>query len=303
MDQPASKILKESPTLQLQPLWILLSFLLVICLQVFLFQPLFNASELDIEGQYSLFVAFIFLILLLSAFLVVWLLRKYKYQDKPWVTIVAAYGLPVMATLISYLWLTFTRAPVLAGGLAGSLFRATWQPFLYFWMAMILFFSVWFLFPAAGQPARLEIKHILPAILGGLGCGVVNVFMLSIILNWSTQQAAPISAIDPPVILRLVTILLSLTVAPYALEGFYRHILLSSWQARFGEMRGLWLVAAAFAFLTLQPALWLPALLSGVVFGLLAKKTICWQCDDRSPGCQRCALDRRLAMGILAESG
>ncbi len=243
--------------------------MVVVWLQSFLFQRLFTNQQ-DVDRQYTLLVAFIFFFLSLAALALVWLLRKYNYQNKPWVVLSAAYGLPMLATAISYAWLQFVQAPILADGLAGSLFRATWQPFLYFWQVLVLFFSLWLLFPAQ-RVAGMTLLKFPAAVLAGLGCGLVSVFILSVVLNWSSQTARSIAAIDPPLVLRWVTMALALTVAPYAVEGFFRGVLLSGWQGRFGVARGFWMTAGLFALLTFQPALWLPALLSGALYALLVR--------------------------------
>lgn len=253
--------------------WLLIllaAFIGLVWLQSFLFQRFFANQKVALERQYTLLVALIFFFMALAALALVWLLRKYNYREKPWVVLSAAYGLPLLATAISYAWLTFVQAPILADGLAGSLFRATWQPFLYFWQVMVLFFSLWLLFPARLVDG-IALQKLPAAVLSGLGCGVVSVFILSVLLNWSNQAARSLAAIDPPAVLRWVTMALALSVAPFAIEGFFRQILLSGWQARFGGTKGFWMVAGLFAFLTFQPALWLPALISGVAFSLLVR--------------------------------
>lgn len=249
---------------------LLAAFVGLVWLQSYLFQRFFASQKLEVDRQYTILAALVFFFLALAALLLVWLLRKYNYRDKPWVVLSAAYGLPLLAILITYAWLKFMQAPILADGLAGSLFRATWQPFLYFWQVLVLFFSLWLLFPAR-KVDGIPLPKLPAAVLAGLGCGVVSVFILSVLLNWSTQTARSIAAIDPPAVLRWVTMALALTVAPYAVEGFFRQVLLSSWQGRFGVIKGFWMTAGMFAFLTFQPALWLPALLSGALYALLVK--------------------------------
>ncbi|OJX39948.1 MAG: hypothetical protein BGO78_14265 [Chloroflexi bacterium 44-23] len=254
-------------------LWLSLllsAFVALVWLQSFLSQRFFANQKVALERQYTLLVALIFFFMALAALALVWLLRKYKYREKPWLVLSAAYGLPLLATAISFTWLMFVQAPILAGGLAGSLFRATWQPFLYFWQVMVLFFSLRLLFPVR-QISGIPLQKLPAAVLSGLGCGVVSVFILSVLLNWSNQAARSLAAIDPPAVLRWVTMALALSVAPFAAEGFFRQILLSGWQARFGGTKGFWMVAGLFAFLTFQPALWLPALISGVAFSLLVR--------------------------------
>lgn len=247
------------------------SFLALVWLQTLLSQERLVFSAQGVEGQYALLAALIFIFLSFSALAVVWLLKKYQYHQKPWVVLVAAYGLPLLATIISYFWLQLQDSPVVAGSLGSSFFRATWQPFFYFWMAMVLFFSIWLLFPVAErEQMRIEKNQLLPALLTGLGCGLVSIFIVSVLLNWSSQAARPLAAIDPPSVLRWVTIAASLSLAPFALEGFFRQVLLQRWQTAYGEKRGFWLVAGLFALSTLQPALWLPGLISGALFARLS---------------------------------
>ena len=242
---------------------------LIVLLIPFLFKTTFSNPDMSIEFQYNLLLSFIFLFLLVAAFLVVWALKHWGYRQKPWVTLFAAYGLPFLAILITYTWLQWEQAPLIEGRLINSFFRATWQPLLYFWQVMILLFSFRFLFPSAFPRQVFERKHIVIGILAGLGSGLVNVFIISVISNLPVNQSLALSSAVPPPLLKWASMLLAISLAPYAFERFFRQILLQSWQTRFGSVKGFWLVAVAFALLTFQPTLMLPALGSAILFGLL----------------------------------
>lgn len=265
-------------------LFILLA-LAVILLTFFSNQPASGIRALfsNAESQYNLFLLGVLAALFLASFMVIWALRRWGYSGKPWVVLFTAYGLPLLAILVSYIWLRFTDAPLIEGNPISSFFRSTWQPFFFFWQVMVLFFSLNRLFPCDAPDNLGLVKRplvsgeLLAAILAGLGSGLVNVYVISVISN---QTALSLAVADPPLLLRWMVVVLSLTIAPYALEYFYRRILADALRERFavspselsqgGERRAFWLTAAAFALLTFQPGLWIPAFISGIVYGLLA---------------------------------
>jgi membrane protease YdiL (CAAX protease family) len=241
----------------------------IILLIPFLFNTTFSNQEMSIEVQYNLLLSFIFLFLLVAAFLVVWALKHWGYEQKPWVTLFAAYGLPFFAIVITYIWLQLEQAPLIEGRLINSFFRTTWQALLYFWQVMILLFSFRFLYPGVFSRQILERKHIVIGILAGLGSGLINVYMISVTSNLPVNQSLALSAAVSPPLLKWTSSILAISLAPFAFERFFRQILLQSWQTRFGSVKGFWLVAVAFALLTFQPTLMLPALCSTIIYGLL----------------------------------
>jgi membrane protease YdiL (CAAX protease family) len=241
----------------------------IILLIPFLFNTTFSNQEMSIEVQYNLLISFIFLLLLVAAFLVVWALKHWGYEQKPWVTLFAAYGLPFLAIVITYIWLQLEQAPLIEGRLINSFFRTTWQALLYFWQVMILLFSFRFLYPAVIPRQILERKHIVIGILTGLGSGLINVYMISVISNLPINQSLALSTSVVPPLLKWSSSILAISLAPYAFERFFRQILVQSWQTRFGSVKGFWLVAVTFALLTFQPTLMLPALCSAILYGLL----------------------------------
>jgi len=233
---------------------------------------MFSNPGSSIENQYNILLFSILLFLCFAAYLVVWAFKNWGYTEKPWVTLFTAYGLPFLAILISYVWLQLENAPLIEGRLVTSFFRATWQPLLYFWQVMILLFSLRLLFPRVPSTYPFQLTDILIGILVGLACGLVNVFIISVISNMTAQQNASLTALNPPSLLYWMAIILSLSLAPYALEKFFRQVLMQYWQKRYGISKGFWLVAFSFAVLTFQPVLWLPALCSAIVFGFLIQK-------------------------------
>ena len=160
--------------------------------------------------------------------------------------------LPLLAIVITYTWLQWEQAPLIEGRLINSFFRATWQPLLYFWQVMILLFSFRFLFSNAFPRQVFERKHIVIGILAGLGSGLINVFIISVISNLPVNQSLALSSAVPPPLLKWASMLLAISLAPFAFERFFRQILLQSWQTRFGSVKGFWLVAVAFAVIDLS---------------------------------------------------
>ena len=242
---------------------------LIVLLIPFLFKTTFSNPEMSIEFQYSLLLSFIFLFLLVAAYLVVWALKHWGYAQKPLITLFAAYGLPILAIVITYTWLQLEQAPLIEGRLINSYFRVIWQPLLYFWQVMILLFSFRFLFPGVFPRQILERKHIVIGILAGLGSGLINVYMISVISNLPINQSLALTTAVSPPLLKWTSTILAISLAPFAFERFFRQILQQSWQTRFGSVKGFWLVAVAFALLTFQPTLMLPALCSAILYGLL----------------------------------
>jgi len=259
-----------NPTLRI--LFIVLTAGAFIFLESVLFKTMFSNPGSSLESQYNILLLTILLFLCFAAFLVVWALKNWGYAEKPWVTLFTAYGLPFLAILITYAWLQFENAPLIEGRLVTSFFRATWQPLLYFWQVMVLLFSLWLLFPRVPSIHPFQLKDIGLGILAGLACGLVNVFIISVISNMTAQQDASLTAITPPSLLHWMTICLSLSLAPFALEKFYRQVLMQFWQKRYGVTKGFWMVAGSFAILTVQPVLWLPALCSAVVLAVMIRK-------------------------------
>ena len=223
---------------------------------------------MNIEVQYNLLLSFIFLFLLVTAFLVVWAL-KHGDTAKTMGYPIPAYGLPFFAIVITYIWLQLEQAPLIEGRLMTSFFRTTWQALLYFWQVMILLFSFRFLYPGVFSREILERKHIVIGIFAGLGSGLINVYMISVISNLPVNQSLALSAAVLPPLLKWTSLILAISLAPFAFERFFRQILLQSWQTRFRSVKGFWLVAVAFALLTFQPILMLPALCSAIIYGLL----------------------------------
>jgi len=246
-----------------------LAAILVLLLIAVLFRNLFSNSQWGVEQQFNLLLAMIFLILSISALLVIRALKHWGYSQKPWVTLFAAYGLPLLAIVITYIWLQIEQAPVMEGRLVDSFFKATWQPLFYFWQVMILLFSLQFLFPRNTDNRPFLPKHAAIGILTGLGCGLVSVFIISVISNLPVNQSNAITTATPPSFLRWMTTILALTLAPFVIEKFFRQMLLQTWQIRFGAVRGFWFTALAFSLLTFQPVLLLPALGSALLFSVL----------------------------------
>lgn len=245
---------------------------LLVLMFALLFKSMLINPDIKIEMLYNILLASIFLFLLIAAFLVVRALQHWGYVNKPWVTLMAAYGLPFLVIVITYLWLQMEKAPLIEGRLINSFFQATWQPLLYFWQVMILVFSLRMLFPGTIPRQNFQWESVLVGVLAGLGAGLVNVFIISVLANLTANQTSLQTSLAPPSLLKWSSILLAISLAPYVVERFFRQILLDAWQSRFGNGKGFWLVAVLFAVVTFQPILMLSAFCSAILLGVLIQR-------------------------------
>ena len=121
------------------------------------------------------------------------------------------------------------------------------QPWFFIWQAMVLagytFSRRWVrIHRLAAQPSALDSKTIplssstptvwpfITGILSGIGLWLAGAFLLSLLVPAANRQA---SQVLPT--LHSATLIIAITVAPYAEESFFRGELLNRWQARLGE--------------------------------------------------------------------
>ncbi len=162
------------------------------------------------------------------------------------------------------------------GALLSSLFPA--QPWLFLWQALILAFVG--APPALPRPVTEDAARRLPAVplglLGGVAVGLAAAFAFSLTATWleSTRALAlPARPADIPPLMRWVTLLVGVGIAPWAEERFFRAELLIRWQPRLGGWGAALASAALFATLQLRPLLWLPAFIAGLGLALLVQSS------------------------------
>jgi membrane protease YdiL (CAAX protease family) len=229
---------------------------------------LFAAEDL----QYNLLMLVVLAALPIVGFVVVWALRHWGYTARPWPVVFAAYGLPLLAALITYIVLQSADAFIVQGTLMDSFFRSTWQPLFLYWQALILLFAVQLLFPGKAWRGSVQTVDWSVGLISGLGCGIISAFLLSLLTQWQIQLPVVFNPPDPPGILHTLMPVVALVLLPLALESFFRGVLLEIWIMRFGWRRAVAFTAILSALLTFQPALFLPAGISAVVFALLRRE-------------------------------
>jgi len=147
------------------------------------------------------------------------------------------------------------------------------QPWLFLWQALILAF----LGIPAGQNHPLRERtdsssrppEWLSGLLGGAAIALLGAYLFSITRGW-LETTITVSEMTHPLevapLIRWVTLLIGVLVAPWAEERFFRGELIQRWQPRMGTWAAGLASAALFATLQLRPLLWLPAFLAGIGF-------------------------------------
>lgn len=145
------------------------------------------------------------------------------------------------------------------------------QPFLFLWQALVL--TIFCLpkrtpeIPAA-RPRR---KEILPALFWGAGLGI------SAAMIYDIQQVFPVpllTAATPaaiPVWLLLLLGIVSISIAPWAEERFFRGWLTPFLQAQTGILPGILLSSLLFAIFQFRAGAFLPAFLVGCGLEILRR--------------------------------
>ena len=83
-----------------------------------------------------------------------------------------------------------------------------------------LLFSFRFLFPSAFPRQVFERKHIVIGILAGLGSGLINVFIISVISNLPVNQSLALSSAVPPPLLKWASCCWQSALPPLPLKDF-----------------------------------------------------------------------------------
>lgn len=159
------------------------------------------------------------------------------------------------------------RSPLFAG-----------QPWLFLWQALILaFLGIPLVQERGGRAIPLSAKRPpewLSGLLGGAAIALLSGFLFSISRVWVENTFAAVEITRPMEVaplIRWVTLLIGLAIAPWAEERFFRGELINRWQPRLGAWGAVFASAALFATLQLRPLVWLPAFLAGIGFSWLTQ--------------------------------
>ena len=168
-----------------------------------------------------------------------------------------------------------------------------WRPWVFFWQVLVLIFAVR-IAPAsptittdksqtsAWKQTLSWIGRNLPTgrslvagLLSGLALWLIYTFIQSMAVSFSEPwldlgNTAATSLTFPMFVILAVV---SLTLAPWAEEVFFRELLLDHWRTRMPPVLANLSAAAIFAFLPVRPLLWVPAFLLGIGLGLLRQRS------------------------------
>ncbi|MGD0708497.1 MAG: CPBP family intramembrane glutamic endopeptidase [Anaerolineaceae bacterium] len=168
-----------------------------------------------------------------------------------------------------------------------------WQPWVFYWQVLVLTFAVWIasasspptdghtptpIWKRIGSWLRFYLptgKSLVISVLGGLALWLVFTFIQSIAASISKPwlDLGNMATAATPFPLFVILALVSLTLAPWAEEVFFRGLLLDHWQKQTAPLLANTGVAAIFACLPMRPLLWLPAFLLGIGLGLVRQRS------------------------------
>ena len=168
------------------------------------------------------------------------------------ITLVLAYLIPAVLFVIPD-WIIPSAAPLppntlLAGG----------QPWFYLWQAFALAGSGFIRTPgglpksSSNQPAFYW--QLTISLLTGLTAWLIAAFLYALLSTPFPAEPDP-----PSAILQAALFIVSVLIAPWAEERFFRGEILPAWERTRGRTPALLLSAALFATMQLRPLLWLPA--------------------------------------------
>ena len=149
---------------------------------------------------------------------------------------------------------------------------AAGQPWFYLWQALALAGSGFIHFPDGlpPSPSKQLAFHwqITISLLTGLTAWLIAAFLYALLSTPFTAEPDP-----PSNILQAALLIVSVLIAPWAEERFFRGEILPKWEASRGRPRAILLSAALFATVQLRPLLWLPAFVVGLALAELALRT------------------------------
>jgi membrane protease YdiL (CAAX protease family) len=236
-------------------------------------------SDLDWSAETRLALLFL-LTLLVLGFSVGgfgYVLRQAKFSPIM-ITLALAYGLPalVYALLGGALQTRFDpfSAALQQLSLLPGLFLG--QPWLYLLPTLTLAF--------VGSPNILPVPVERSGQLPSISVGLLAGGLLGLAAGFAYSLSAAIVESGPaadiltrsselPLLVRLVTLLVAVLIAPWAIERFFRGELLARWQPYLGRTGAALATAALYATLQFRPLMWLPAFLVGLGLAGLVQHT------------------------------
>jgi len=204
------------------------------------------------------------------------------------VVLALAYLVPALTFLLPD-WLNLLRggqapqASLISFSGASSLTAG--QPWFFIWQALVLtgyaLSRQWVrgrqlaARPAAASAKTIPIPAFIPPVwpvlaglLSGLGLWLAGAFLFSLLVPAANRQVLPVLPA-----LHATTLIIALTIAPYAEESFFRGELFNRWQARLGNPLTTLLTASLYGLLQVHPARGLPAFLLGLGLAALTRRT------------------------------
>ncbi|MCD4673781.1 MAG: CPBP family intramembrane metalloprotease [Anaerolineaceae bacterium] len=189
------------------------------------------------------------------------------------VILILAYLIPTLAFVIPD-WINQSLSDpktLLPGGLLGTAGLAAGQPWFYLWQTLVLAGSSLTrpskLARAASDNAALH-WQVTASLLTGLAAWLAGAFIYGLVSTPYPAEPSP-----PSAILQATLLGVSILIAPWAEEHFFRGEILPRWEASLGRTQAVLASAALFATLQLRPLLWLPAFVVGLMLAELALRT------------------------------
>ena len=182
------------------------------------------------------------------------------------IILVLAYLIPAVLFVIpDWLIPSAAETPPLARLAAG-------QPWFYLWQALALAGSGLIHFPIRLTPSSSKQLafhwQITISLLTGLTAWLIAAFLYALLSTPFPAEPDP-----PSNILQAALLIVSVLIAPWAEERFFRGEILPKWEASRGRKQAILLSAALFATVQLRPLLWLPAFVVGLALAELALRT------------------------------
>jgi len=185
------------------------------------------------------------------------------------ITLGLAYGLPALVYVLLSGVLQTRLDP-----LSAALQQLSLLPGLFLgqpWLYLLPTLTLAFLGPPVTLPnpvgRAVQIPSLPIGLLTGALLGLAAGFVYS--LGVAIIEAGPSAemlnrSFELPLLVRLVTLLVAVFVAPWATERFFRGELLARWQPVLGPAGAALATSAVYATLQFRPLLWLPAFLVGL---------------------------------------
>lgn len=182
------------------------------------------------------------------------------------ITLVLAYLIPAVIFVIPDWLIPFTAKMPSAARLAAG------QPWFYLWQALALAGSGIIRIPGGLQSPTSQRPafhwQLTISLLTGLTAWLIGAFLYALL-----STPFPFRPDPPSDILQAALLGVSILIAPWAEERFFRGEILPKWEASRGRTQAILLSAALFATVQLRPLLWLPAFVVGLALAELALRT------------------------------